>query len=265
MQRHRDFTVLTTMNRRILEATGRAMLCSVIARWPRQTRIIVQYEKEDDADVLAFAAEVNPSVEVHDLLSEEPDLVSFNRRNRARSRGNLRYAATRFSFKSFAITGAQCLSPDEVLVWLDADTLTYANVTEKDISSWMPDHAALSYLGRQKGYTETGFLMMDLSVGEVYDMLDTWRGLYLTDNLFEFPQWHDCIAFDYARAKHIPPEFQHNLTPWGKRAQHVFINSPVGAHIDHMKGPRKKDGRSRVSDLLPQAPRAMRDRLSPPD
>ena len=30
---------------------------------------------------------------------------------------------------------------------------------------------------------------------------------------------------------------------------HVFINSPLGAYMDHLKGPRKLDGRSKRKDI----------------
>ena len=41
----------------------------------------------------------------------------------------------------------------------------------------------------------------------------------------------------------------HNLTPEGKNYDHVFINSPLGTVMDHLKGPRKETGKSNSSDL----------------
>ena len=39
------------------------------------------------------------------------------------------------------------------------------------------------------------------------------------------------------------------MTPSGKDYDHVFINSELGKYIDHMKGPRKNEGKSRSTDI----------------
>ena len=35
----------------------------------------------------------------------------------------------------------------------------------------------------------------------------------------------------------------------GKNYDHVFINSPLGTVMDHLKGPRKDTGKSSLTDL----------------
>jgi hypothetical protein len=82
--------------------------------------------------------------------------------------------------------------------------------------------------------------------------MNDWKLLYTQDRVFSLAQWHDSYVFDCIR-KHYE-DVNHianiNLSPWGKDYDHVFINSVLGEYIDHMKGDRKDEGRSKTSDLF---------------
>jgi len=62
-------------------------------------------------------------------------------------------------------------------------------------------------------------------------------------------EWHDSFVFEVVRTK--MPLNSHN---WGagivRGEGHPIINSVWGAYIDHLKGGRKLQGKSRKTDLL---------------
>jgi hypothetical protein len=89
-------------------------------------------------------------------------------------------------------------------------------------------------------------------------MLADWRRLYTTGELFNLKGWTDCHAFDFVRTKCLAEVDCENLTPWANGFAHVFLNGPLGAYMDHMKGPRKSS-KSQPRDLLPQATKWARD------
>ena len=75
---------------------------------------------------------------------------------------------------------------------------------------------------------------------------------------FNLKGWTDCHAFDFVRTKCLAEVDCENLTPWANGFAHVFLNGPLGAYMDHMKGPRKSS-KSQPRDLLPQATKWARD------
>lgn len=76
--------------------------------------------------------------------------------------------------------------------------------------------------------------------------------------IFQLKEWHDSFVFDQVRAK-IPGLTQLNwsahlrdLRPHRGSSPgegHPIINTDWGAYLDHLKGERKRTGRSLPSDL----------------
>ena len=66
--------------------------------------------------------------------------------------------------------------------------------------------------------------------------------------IFTLIEWHDSFVFDIVRKKHQLKELDwsgHIIAGEG----HPLINSAWGAYLDHLKGSRKDQGRSKLSDL----------------
>ena len=79
-----------------------------------------------------------------------------------------------------------------------------------------------------------------------------WQELYSTDKIFDLVEYHDCIAFETIKNKYEQQGLlSHNISEGHphKPGVHVFINSPLGHYMDHLKGKRKKTGRSKASDI----------------
>ena len=65
-------------------------------------------------------------------------------------------------------------------------------------------------------------------------------------------EWHDSYVF-----WHTTKEYRHKLGAkvhdigykTGVKGHHVFVNSVLGQYIDHFKGDRKSDKKSRADDI----------------
>lgn len=151
-----------------------------------------------------------------------------------------RWDALRF-FKQCIIPEAAAASlPDgDILIWLDADIVTIADVPARLFDDLL-GRSDLCYLGRNKG-AEIGFWAVRLSP-ESRCFLADLSGMYLEDRAFGLPQWHSAFVFDHCRqvAQRRGLDAK-DLTPWGR--DHVFVhqNSPIMPYLDHKKGPRRKN------------------------
>ena len=87
--------------------------------------------------------------------------------------------------------------------------------------------------------------------------MEFWRGIYTEDNIFELPEWHDAYVFDvvrrYFESKNLISS--HNLAGKNASDHHPFVNSQLGACIDHLIGTRRKQaGCSFAADVRPSRP-----------
>lgn len=245
---NRNFKVITTMNKAGYEKYGRKMIDSWHRYWPHYMYLDVYVEGFE-------LPEKNwAGINELDLVELNPELAEFKERHSNRpdqqNPQELAHGAVRFSHKSFAVIHACLNNPDTVIIWLDADTVTHNVVTSQFLEDLLPEEAYTSYLGRQNNYTECGFVMYDTSNPFNEQFMMMWKSLYVSDQIFELPQWHDCMAYDAVRA-HLEQKGMrtYNITPDGKNYDHVFINSPLGTVMDHLKGPRKDAGKSSLNDL----------------
>lgn len=68
------------------------------------------------------------------------------------------------------------------------------------------------------------------------------------NGIFQQDEWHDSFIFDVVRRQTALNELDwssHLITGEG----HPLINSDWGAYLDHLKGSRKRTGRSLPADL----------------
>jgi hypothetical protein len=114
----------------------------------------------------------------------------------------------------------------------------------------LPDDKLCCYLGRDGWmYTESGFIGFNAAHPYCEAFMAGYKRMFTQGYVFTQQAWHDCIAFDMARSQ-LPREYFHNLAaglPHG--TMHPFVNSALGAYMDHRKG-KRKSGRSGASDLV---------------
>jgi hypothetical protein len=164
-----------------------------------------------------------------------------------------RWDAVRFAHKTYCIFHAADTIDADALLWIDADTLTFRDVPRAFVESTLPETAMLSFLGRPYRTSECGYVGYNLRHPDLRDFLACWRELYDTDALFDLAEWHDSWVFDWVRRRFEARGTRtHDLSAClGRRAvAHPFINGPLGAYMDHLKGERKEHGRSPATDLV---------------
>jgi hypothetical protein len=175
-------------------------------------------------------------------------------RTRARKRVGMgyRWDAVRFAHKTYCVFHALATIDCDAAFWIDADTVTFADIPFGFLDATLPEDAMLAYLGRPYRTSECGFVGYNRRHPRLAEFLAGWKALYDDDTLFELAEWHDSWVFDWVRA---PFEHEgvamHNLSRvLGRRSvEHPFVNGPLGAYMDHLKGDRKQAGRSRADDL----------------
>jgi hypothetical protein len=126
----------------------------------------------------------------------------------------------------------------DVLCWLDADVVTHSAPPAGWIESLLGDED-VAYLGRAPKHSEIGFWAVRLSE-ESRRFVQEFADLYATDRLFQLRTWHSAFAWDDARrwAESHGLISARDLTPGGDG--HVWFQSPLKAHLDHLKGEARK-------------------------
>ena len=243
------FEAVTSMNESYFQNIGFKMLDSYLINWPDTVKLNLYHEDN-------YSYITNKKVELKNLYECEPTCKEFVERHQGRpdqqNKLELHKGAVRFSYKTFSIINAATTSTADYLIWIDADTFTHSQITEEFLDELVDPDKYLTYLGRENNYSECGFVIYNLNhpVNQVF--MSAWRHLYEQDEVFKLDQWHDSYVFDQIRLTYEQEGIIENinLSPWGKDYDHVFINSILGDYMDHMKGPRKDEGKSRESDLF---------------
>jgi hypothetical protein len=193
---------------------------------------------------------------LHDIRSLPRWLTEFKLRHRTNPLHNgivhakpyqMLFDAVRFSHKVAAMTDAATDTQADVLIWADADIVTHAPVSEEFLAKLLPPEAALSWLWRSHKYPETGFIMFNMRHECTPRLLAAFKHLYTEDTLFGLNAWTDCHALQAAVDRMGAP--WHSLSGEFHKTGHPFVNGILGTVMDHLKGERKRTGRSRRMDL----------------
>lgn len=242
---------VTTCNAAGWELTGRRMATTFLEFW-RDAELTVYAEGfVPDVD----GVKVRRLPEWHDAFKERYGKVPDAHGN-ATATHNYRRDCIRFSHKVAAVTD---MYAEDRLIWLDADTLTHAEVTEAWLKSLVQNPGYMAWLNRPGTYPECGFLMFNprhpvhgLFMGEM-------RRIYESGKVFDLVETHDSFVFQHVakqlvRSGQMPEPAK--LSRPGFDRGHVFVNSRLSEKFDHFKGKRKLLGRT------PREERDFRDNLT---
>lgn len=254
------YTVITTFNADGLKQYGQRMIDSFEQFWPAEVDLVVCAES-------CQPQHQRSNTQIWDLLKLSMPLNTFLERNRNNPlahglagppevydpRKTFRWDAVRFCYKVYATALVANYTSGGWLIWLDADTVTHSPVTRPDLDRLCPQDAMITYLGRgEKYHSECGWVGYNLDHPETRGFIRDFVSMYDQDRIFELPEWHDSYVWDSVRRRWQDRGRFHNLTPVlpkPGRAGHPFINSDLGRFMDHLKGDRKSQGRSRATDL----------------
>lgn len=267
----KTINVVTTFNESGMVQYGQRMIDTFNANWPESIKLHVYHEKclphNPNPDKIVFydLDQVQPLTNFKNKWKDVPkangDVSSDPIRSKRRDAGKgFKWHAIRFSHKVYAIFDCASKSPSDVLVWMDADTVCHSPITLEKIHSLIPDDKDLCFLGRKGKFSECGLYSMNLRSKFIKKFLNEFQRVYddAENGIFLMDEWHDSFVFDEVR-KRITGISQLN---WSERLGdlrpgpnnsagegHPLINSEWGAYLDHLKGERKKIGRSKKEDL----------------
>ena len=271
METTMKISVVTTFHEAGLKEYGQRMISSFCENWPEQVTLHIYPEL------------CNPAISNHNhvtlkRLEELPDLMAFKEkwwnvpkangdvsadpvRSRRKDAGKgFKWHAIRFAHKVYSIFHCARETDADFLVWMDADTICHSPITMQDLYRMIPADSELCYLGRKGKYSECGLYSMNLRSQNVQNFLQEFQRMYddAENGIFQLEEWHDSFVFDAVRRK-FPQMRQldwaahlHDLRPSPGNSTgegHPLINSDWGAWLDHLKGDRKKLGRSKHEDL----------------
>jgi hypothetical protein len=255
------FAVVTTFNQAGYESYGRRMIETFLANWPAEVDLWVYAE---DCVVPITA----PNLHVLDLNQSCPGLVLFKKqwKNVPYANGDVtndpvrslrkdagkgfKWNAVRFAHKVYSIFHCARSISTDWLIWMDADTVCHSAITVADLDRLCPPGRDLCFLGRRGKYSECGLYAINLAKTDTKTFLQKFQRMYddAEDGIFTLDEWHDSYVFDAVRKQCNLKELDwssHLITGEG----HPLINSEWGAYLDHLKGDRKDQGRSRARDL----------------
>ena len=268
-----NFSVVTTFHQAGYEQYGRRMIQTFLQNWPQEVKLYVYAEN-------CQVTESAPNLFVKDLHASSPDLVKFKEtwKNIPKANGDVsadpirskrkdagkgfKWHAVRFAHKVYSIFACAKECNSDILIWMDADTVCHSSISLKNLENMIPADKDLCYLGRRGKYSECGLYSMNLQSAATQDFLKKFQWMYdcAEMGIFTLDEWHDSFVFDAVR-KNIKlreldwAENLYDLRPkpgMSTGEGHPLINSQWGAWLDHLKGGRKKDGRSKREDLKVQ-------------
>ena len=270
----KNITLVTTFHKPGLDLYGQRFLDSFARRVDKKIKLLVYAED---------CSPRNPDPEqitIYDAKKELPKLNAFKdkwgnvpkangdiskdpiRSKRKDSNKEFKWDAIRFANKIYAVLDA-CEKSTDWCVWIDADTFVHSDWSYDDFCKLLPDNKWLTYVGRGKAaqtWPECGFYGMNIKNVACKEFLEELEWFYenAEKGIFTLDEWHDSYVFgDILKRKRVK---HHNVYDYAadmylKTAKtggggHPLINCVLGNWIDHLKGARKHDGKSKPKDLI---------------
>lgn len=269
-----DITVVTTFHRPGLEQYGQRFLDSFAQRVDKKIKLLVYAENCNP---------INPDseqIKVFDAFEALPKLNEFKatwfkdpkangippaeiKARRPRDwHKKFKWDAIRFANKTYAVFDA-CERSTDWCVWMDADSYIHSDWSYEEFLKLLPQDKWLTYVGRGKGsqtWPECGFYGMNLKHAMCKQFLAEFERFYQdADNgIFKLEEWHDSFVFGHIlnQLKLLDANVHdYSADMYLREAKtggggHPLINGPLGKFMDHMKGGRKDQGKSKPSDIM---------------
>ena len=255
-------SVVTTFHQAGYDAYGKRMIQTFLQNWPREVKLYVYAEN-------CQVTETAPNLIVKDLHSASPELVTFKNKWKGVPKANgdvsqdpvrskrkdagkgFKWDAVRFAHKVYSIFSCVKECQTDILLWMDADTICHSPISMSDLEKMCPTTKDICFLGRKGKFSECGLYAMNLHSPSTRLFLQRFQNVYddAERGIFTMAEWHDSFVFDEVRRTLALNELNWSeglITGEG----HPLINSQWGAWLDHLKGGRKKLGRSKREDLL---------------
>jgi len=260
----RQIAVVTTFNFRGLQEYGQKMIDGFIKNWPQEVKLYVY--AEDCEPVVTDTSRV----EVLDFNTVSPELVAFKtkwkdvpkangdvskdpvRSKRKDAGKGFKWDAIRFSHKVYSIFHCAKYCNADVLVWMDADMICHSKIDIETLSNMVKEDMDICYIGRERKWPECGLYSINLHSKGGKAFLKEFQRVYdeAENGIFQMAEWHDSYVFHIVTGNMKKLKMHNWAAGLVKGEGHPLINSPWGAYLDHLKGARKRLGKSKPVDLL---------------
>lgn len=269
-----DITVITTFHQPGLEQYGQRFLNSFAERVDKRIKLLVYAESckpqnPDPTQIKIFDAfEALPKLNAFkskwsNVPHANGDITNHPARNGRKDwQKKFKWDAIRFANKTYAVYDG-CERSKDWAVWMDADSYIHSNWSYEDFKNLLPDDKWITYVGRGKGsqtWPECGFYGMNLHNNVCKDFLKEFERVYedAENGIFKLVEWHDSFVFGTIlnnMKTQYPNVLDYSAEMYLREAKsggggHPLINGPLGKFMDHMKGVRKQEGRSRKVDIM---------------
>jgi len=267
----KHITVVTTFHQAGLDLYAQRFLDSFAERVDDRIKLIAYAENCEP---------VNPRPEQITILSAEeslPKLQHFKQTWGSVPKANgkcpfpekrprdyhkeFKWDAVRFANKVYAVFDA-CERAEDWCVWMDADQFVHSDWHYDDWIRLLPDDKWITYVGRGKGsatWPECGFYGLNLKDKTCLEFLKEFERQYeeAEDGIFKLPEWHDSYVFGALLNKmktqkpNVLDYTEGTILQAAKTGGggHPLINTELGRWVDHLKGARKKQGKSKATDI----------------
>ena len=180
-----SYTITTTWGQKHWNIYAKRCIESIDKHWPEE---VVKYFYPDD--ITQQLTITNASY--FDLKESQPELQEFIDRNQNNAlvkermhkplRSAFEYDVIRFCYKVYCMLDAAERCTTDVLIFVDADTVTYKDVPTSWLDHIAPIEKFSTFLGRpKKGFSETGFITFNMTLPESKTFFDRWREYYTKD------------------------------------------------------------------------------------
>jgi hypothetical protein len=262
--------VVTTFHEDGLKKYAQKMIDTFCANWPQEITLHLYPEKCNPiirdhsrvtlTDLDGVVALTTFKERWKGVAKANGDVSADPIRSKRKDSGKgFKWDAVRFAHKVYAIFDCAKNTDADVLIWMDADTICHSPVSISKIKNLVPQDKDLCFLGRRGKYSECGLYAMNLRSSKTQLFLKQFQQFYddAENGIFKLDEWHDSFVFDAVRTSMQLNELNwsehlYDLRPGPRNSVgegHPLINSEWGAYLDHLKGDRKTEQRSRLTDL----------------
>lgn len=257
MRPNTHITVGTSFSASGYEQYGRNFIMSFLSYWDPTINLIVAHEGGTpdikDTRVSYIKLDETPEFKLFCETTTAPVYQGRHKRacdpwtSKSYDAGyNFRFDAHKFGKKILGMYRAYMASPRGYFVWVDADVVTFNSVAASFIHTLFVPGKAVTRLYRSPNYhSECGFIGFDTREHAARMLLYTLHNAYVKHGFVNMREWHDSYIFD-----HLIDDLQvatYDLPHTSKG--HPFVNSCLGAYMDHLKGDKRKArGRSFTED-----------------
>lgn len=188
---------VTSFSKEGYEVYGEKFLSTWARHYPLDSELHVYYEDEKP-DFKHPRIIYKPLFEVPGCLETIQAMGHFQvMQGVLTDKRDYRFDVFRFSRKTFAQSDA-AVDHDDLLVWLDADTYAYSDVTEDYIRSLL-NTEFMGYLGRPDWHSCASFVVWNCLHKQSTFFWKNYYMLMVTGRFLFLPEWHDSYILDALR------------------------------------------------------------------